>query len=250
MIDIRVFAALALLAPLVMAAAPSAGAQGLDERVRSIQRSLSPDRLRMLDVHAGAGSVRLIGADRDDIEVIVRLSFPGGGVVSRPPLAEAFSAAGLGVEVREGTLHLQIDYAAEVAPGEIMEHWKLLVPRRLAAEIEMTAGDLRVIDLQGGVDAQLGFGDIEISVPGGPVQAAVSTGNVTVLSSSDHLGSVSISSLTGQTSLFLDGRKVRSAPARGPASRVDWHGKGHDRVVLHAQMGNISMRAPEQRIGL
>ncbi len=227
--------------------ATSSSARELQLRVGADELA---DEIFLIDVHVGNGRLRLIGSQREDISVVVQLVLANEGHGESRLLSDAVAGAALARHTRDGGVFLQINYPAQFSPGQIIERWTVLVPERLSAEIEMSAGQLRVVDVGGGVDAQLGFGDIDISVPGGPVRGAVSNGNIRVFSASDQLGNVRLSALRGRSLLRIGDDLVRPAPARGPASHVSYTGAGVDNFWLHAQMGNISMQVLSRRAGL
>ncbi len=251
---LRQFAQCLLLVSALTLGANVAWAEEPSSSARELRLMLGADQLSdeifLIDVHVGSGRIRLIGSQRKDVAVNIEVTLANDGHGQSRLLADAVAGAALQHDRRDGGLFLQIHYPAQFSPGQIIERWTVMVPERMSGEIEMSAGQSRVVDVGGGVDAQLGFGDIDISVPGGPVRAAVSNGNIRVFSASDQLGNVRLSALRGRSLLRIGDESVRPAPARGPASHVSYAGPGDDNFWLHAQMGNISMQVLTRQAGL
>lgn len=164
-----------LIALLIVAAVPALAAE------RSFDFTRPGEGIVGVTVQAGVGEVEVIGDGGAGITARVEVTSKRGSFWSSHRSRE-IDALELGSEVRGNTLHLRI--SPDDRDGrDFIESWTVHVPSRLAAEVKLGVGDVRLLDVTGDLTVSAGVGDIRIEssyAMFGSIQASCGVGDATL----------------------------------------------------------------------
>lgn len=154
------------------------------------------------------------------------------------------AGAKLALAQHDKTLSLFVTYPSGETHNDVQEHWTIQVPARLAVDAAMNAGRLVIRGVAAGVTAHLGAGDLTIRVPGGPLQASVSTGRVHVISDSTQPGMLTVASTFGLAALSLNGKLYAPPPSSFHffGNTEQQQGAGKDDMELRVTAGEADLR--------
>jgi hypothetical protein len=131
---------LSVCAPLALAEEP---------RVLSGEKPAAEFKSLRLD--AGVGEVRIKTHDADVVRWKVELEAERDGLFSSLKDArEAIAAARVEAETSGTRLILGAEFPAGTDEDEIREHWEVLVPVRLAVDVDMAVGEMQLDGMAGG----------------------------------------------------------------------------------------------------
>ncbi len=223
------------LAAAVIAVA-SMPAQAVETRTLSGRADAASLTLVALD--AGVGDVEVLGTDGDTVSWEVVLKPRRGGIFTSSRRGEEeVREASLNAEVRRGELRLEIDSPSHDRRFE--ERWTIHMPARLAFELDFGVGDVRVLDLAGGVNLDAGVGDVTVETAGGRVKVEVGVGDVDVRAPVGAYGSAEVSAGVGDATVTVRGHSTdRGGFIGGSAS---WHGDGKDDISVEVGVGDGSV---------
>ena len=220
---------------LSLAAAVIAG----DDRV--IEHSQNGKAFKGLGIDANVGSIDLAGWSKNTIQVEVKLEPDDHGWGRWRGSEAAIAAAELKIVERGGRIYLEIDYRGE-DDDDIEEHWTVRAPERYSIEAELNVGEMEIDNFSGGVDAELNVGELIVTVPRGDVHAEGNVGEVSVESSTDSLGDVSVETNVGDAVLRIRGDRIRSTgPRFSPGGEANHSGDGDDDIVAEVNVGEASV---------
>jgi hypothetical protein len=128
-------------------------------------------------------------------------------------------------------------------PENCVAEWTVTLPRNLAVEAKVVAGDITVEGMSGGVTAEASSaGHIRIRVASGGVDAETGVGSVELDYSGNTHGNLSARTRVGNIALTVNGRKLshRGAPGSGDELRLD--GDATNPIRLAVNVGDIDVR--------
>ena len=130
--------------------------------------------------------------------------------------------------------------------SKVREDWSITVPKRLAVKLELSRATVEIEGVAGGVDISLGNGSIDVDVPGGDLDVAVLVGKAQVRTGSKSVRELGVRSQVGNTSLWMNGMKMKYPKPPGPGSHVSLSGDGEDSISIFVQVGDASLRVNDQ----
>ena len=184
-----------LLAPATVSAS--------DERL--IERTVSAAGVRELAVKGHVGKIEVSSTTGDNVVLRLRLKPKecDGWLFSRrkgdPERAE------LRHETRGDTLAFDLRYDGD--RDGLEEHWDFQVPARLAARLNLSVGDIRVVTSSRSLDRAR----LEANVGGTRIEG-------------------------------VDSGEVRRSRGYGPGDSIAYDGNGRDRIRLEVNVGDASLR--------
>lgn len=126
------------------------------------------------------------------------------------------------------------------AHGHLTGHWQVVLPARLAFSLKSGVGHVRVSGLAGGLRAELGVGDLQANLPGGPVSVEAGVGKVEVTVASPDYGSVALTAGVGDVVFTVNGKKIRTGYQRSfVASTQHLSGPGRTDYTLKVGTGHV-----------
>lgn len=131
-------------------------AYAADER-RTFPIEQATEGITRIVIDAGVGEIEVVGADVATITGSVEVTNKKSSLRKRGLIEK------LELDVRRagGTLYLEIK-SGEDDHHDWGEEWMLSVPRALALSIDLGVGDVTVRDLAGGVEVDVGVGEVAI----------------------------------------------------------------------------------------
>ena len=217
----------------------AAAVNATDDRV--IEHSQNGKAFKGLGIDAHVGSIDLAGWDKNTVQVEVKLEPDDNGWGRRGRSEEAIAAAELKIVERGDRLYLEIDYGDE-DDDDVEEHWIVRAPEGYSIEAELNVGEMEIDNFSGGVDADLNVGELIITVPRGDVHAEGNVGEVSVESTTDSLGDVSVETNVGDAVLRIRGDRIRSTgPRFSPGGEANYSGDGDDDIVAEVNVGEASV---------
>ncbi|HEX6928741.1 MAG TPA: hypothetical protein VF267_05805 [Gammaproteobacteria bacterium] len=224
---------------IVMLAAIVLPFAAVAEETRDFSLSVPAEDVERLQLESKVGQVVVRGADIDVVEVRARLE-PGDDEDwwgHGDDLRERLEKATLEQELDGETLRLKLDYD-DSGDADFEEHWEVRVPARLALDLDMNVGEVRVEDTAGGVESEVNVGSLDIDVREGDVTANVNVGEVVIRNATDGEGAIELESNIGDVRLSIDGESAgRTEGWLG--SKVVFEGDGEDDVNAGVNVGEI-----------
>jgi hypothetical protein len=126
-------------------------------------------------------------------------------------------------EEEGGVLRIKVRNYPKVNSGGFSLRGVLRLPRDLALRVEMGVGELRIVDIEGDLDVDLGVGDADIRTPGRAVR------------------SVDVATGVGDASVLADGARVRRRSFISSSASWD-EGRGRSTVNLNVGVGDATVR--------
>jgi len=212
-----------------------------DDDDRELTAEVSADGIDeiLLDGHDGKATIE-VGAG-DQIRIRVKIKAKRKGLVYKSSAGRAYvEDARLETDTRGGTLEVALSGGRGRKDTE--EAWTIIVPRRLAVVVEMSAASIDITDVTGGVEVNLGVGKANVDVPRGNIEVRVSVGNATVETQTDSYGDVDLRAQVGKTRLWIGGHRIKYSNPPGPGSKVSMEGEGRDQIKVFVQVGDASLR--------
>lgn len=266
-----VFVAFLLAAPTLALAAPG----GKDDTTRTFTQTVSAAGLTSVALDATVGEVHITTADTDSVS-IKAVAEPGsrmhfifdwttGSSANKLPAdlhliaARKGSRLVIGLATAAGTASLPASAASAASAGHhiiIMggssygsgeQNWKadwtLVLPARLALDLNTGVGKATVSGVGAGVHARIGVGKLDLRLPQGPVDATVGVGDVEAAIGSADYGKVSLAAGVGRVSFEVSGRRIETGYQHHFTSaeqRVN--GPGKTAYTLKAGVGHVNLR--------
>lgn len=133
--------------------------------------------------------------------------------------------------------------------NDVQEKWTISLPAKLLVDVEMSAGQIVIDGMQGGIKSHLTAGEAVIHAASGPVQASVNYGRLHVISDTGKPGVVTLESKHGLAVLSWDGKYYGPAQEHGFLSGVHLvgnsvveRGPGLDNMDLSVFAGEVDLR--------
>lgn len=266
-----VFVAFLLAAPTLALAAPS----GQDDTTRTFTQTVSAAGLTSVALDATVGDIRVTTADTDTVSIKAAAE-PGsrmhfifdwttGPAANKLPAdlhliaARKGSRLVIGLATAAGTASLPASAASAASAGHHIiiiggnsygsgEHswkadWTLVLPTRLALELNTGVGKATVSGVGGGVQAKIGVGKLDLRLPRGPMDATVGVGNVEAAIGSADYGKVSLAAGVGHVSFEVNGHTIRTGYQHHfTSAEQKLNGPGKTAYKLKAGVGHVNLR--------
>ena len=220
----------------VLAASLAIAQQNVNER-------RAADPAGVVEIENVAGSVRVIGWERAEVEVTgtlgrgtERLEFSGGPgrtlvKVVLPKNAKDVDGSDLTVKVPAGS-RLEVDtVSADITTEQVAG----------VLDLETVSGTVRAVGKPSEVKVQSVSGDVEVPAVDGPVRAQTVSGRVTLLGAR---GSVEVSSVSGPIKVV--GADVESGELHTVSGTITFEGElaGAGRLEVETVSGEVELSLP------
>ena len=218
------------LAVLIAVAVSSvAGTAQARRFVRESRRTVPLSQLVRLHVQNATGRTVVVGReDREDALIVVSRVVHARGA---DQASARFEALRVEVAPEGNALHVVVHRPDRIARRGL---WAILrgdrgawvdltieVPRRMAARVRSSSGDVRISDLDGAVTVTTTSGDASIRNVGGPVRIDATSGDVEV---HEGAGPVRVNSTSGDVRVETVAGDVRVETSSGDVQLRDLHG--------------------------
>lgn len=210
----------------------------LADEDREIAREWPRGELKVIDIEANVGSVNITGADRDNIELKLKIEPDDDGWGSSSErVMEIIREAELDENVSGDTLVLDLRTRAR-GDDDIEEHWELQVPADMMGIVELNVGEANIKGIGGGVEAEVNVGELTIDVLRGDIEAEVNVGDLEIRSASDSPGDFDLEVNVGDVDLDIDGKGV--GMERGwLGGGIEHDAGGDDDVTAQVNVGDL-----------
>lgn len=219
----------------VIAIATLAHADG----VRTLGDTVPAADLERLVLDAGVGDIEVTAGSDDSVTFEVVLKPRRGGFFSSKKRAQR--------EVEEARLEQQIvgrelilSIASDSEQRRFEEEWTIVVPARLAFELDLGVGDLEVRGITGEIEIEAGVGDLLVEGVSADVSVDLGVGDVTVTGASAGYGDVECSSGVGDARIRVDGREHEGDGFVGHTA--EYRGDGPHSIHLEVGVGDSRVR--------
>lgn len=226
-----------------------AAAADASEASRSEDRLLPARQLAQLIVENPAGSIELIGEEREDLALAVTYRVTGR---NSERVREIAGALRLDAREQDGRLRLRPAYGSAEIDGprptgldgaELSIALRLRLPARLPVAASVTRDKLVATGLAGDLVIAATSGDIDMRRLGGRVEAGITSGD---LRASDVQGDVAITTTSGDLDLRRLGGDAELHSVSG-AMRVE--AVAGD-LTIETSTGDLTLIAPQGRVEL
>ncbi len=222
---------------------------------RMMETNLSSQGVSTLVLRGGSGAATVTADEGDTIRVQLQVEphrwtgdepwrkrlawFLKSGYDDDRALIEAID---FDVDVSRGRLVLSLNPDGRTRRSRVKEVWSIVVPKRLALDLRMEAADVEVSGIAGGITMRVDKGEAEIDVPGGDLDIGISLGGVKARTKASDIKRVDLRSRVGDTDLWLNGLRIDYPNPPGPGSKVVVEGKGSEKLRIHVENGDVSLR--------
>jgi len=205
---------------------------------RVLERSIPASGLDRVEIEAGVGDVRVEVGEEDTVAVEVTLEPRRGGLFSSIRTAER--------EVQEATLEaetagrvLRLEVGTDSDQRRFEERWTVVMPARMALQLELGVGDVGIRGLAGGVTLEAGVGDVVVETSGGDLDLEVGVGDLSVRAPAAAYGRVRCAAGVGDARVRVQGEKLGGGGFVG--SSASWDGAGAHRIQAELGVGDASV---------
>lgn len=146
--------------PLVLTAGLVAASAQASDVERSLDLKLAAAGITRVVLKVGVGDVEILSGDPGSITAHVEATAKKGWTTSARSRRELDELT-IESEVQGDTLHLRLSRQHD-DDHHLGEDWSLHLPPGTAVKVEQGVGDLRVLDLAGDIEAEVGVGDVRI----------------------------------------------------------------------------------------
>ncbi len=167
------------IAPALIATVCAAAATA--QPVRTLDLSREAKGITAVVLHAGVGEVEILADAPGQIVAHVDLKPKHFGFFSRHS-DDDIEKVRIEPELSGSTLTLRLAPDSHGDRG-FAEDWTIRIPAALAATVKLGVGDLKVLDVSGDIEAELGVGDVTIEgayQSFGAVKASAGVGDVSM----------------------------------------------------------------------
>ncbi len=141
---------------LIMAVATLAFSGSLfAESFKSISRSIDVSRLGSVEIQAGVAEMDIEFYEGDELELEIELEAERRWFSLRRG-----SVDDLQLEVRESGDNLYLG----IQDQKVQQRWRLKIPARLAATIDVGVGDIELHDFSNSLEMEVGVGSIQVDI--------------------------------------------------------------------------------------
>lgn len=207
-----------------------------------LKDEIAAQDLARLQLNAQAGEVEVRGIKTDTVRWRVKLEPQenSGWFTSTTGVRERLDEVKVRSRTDGTTLHLDLDYPSGLDGNNVKHQWQIDVPIAFAVDIKQGAGNLTILDVQGGVETELGAGNAEVTVSAGSVSVEIGTGNANVNSATSSVGNIELHSGVGNASAKVGSRRL--APSRsGLGADLSHAGDGSDHYRISIGVGEARL---------
>lgn len=205
---------------------------------RVLERSISATGLDRVEIEAGVGDVRVEVGEDETVVVEVTLEPRRGGLFSSIRTAEReVQEATLEVETAGRVLQLKVGTNADERRFE--ERWAVVMPARLALQLELGVGDVELRGIAGGVSLEAGVGNVVVDTEGGDLDLELGVGDLSVRAPAAAYGRVRCAAGVGDARIRVQGEKLGGGGFIG--SSASWKGTGPHRIEAELGVGDASV---------
>lgn len=201
---------------VVMGLAATAPAQGVV--VRTLQQDVFAGEVHSLEIDLGIGNITIEGTDGRDVEVEVDLTC---GRENEAKCRQRAERIRLVPRRNKGLLKVRLKGTPRGRAGGISAEMRLKIPRRLAIELDLQAGNVTLSQMQSHLEVDVTAGDVDI------------TGNQADLSE------VKLAVGVGKADLWLEEGRIEGT---GFPRSLSWHGDGTAEWEVDIGTGDVSVR--------
>lgn len=251
--------AVSVTVPPVSVKLPAAATAGVP---RLVSTAIPATGLKSLELTVRVGALRIIAADTDSIKVKVQVVRGDQGhfifTWSSGSGSGSLPAALHLVARRDGTT-LRLCLAPETCEnsnadvnglGGWKANWEIVVPKRFHVTLNGGVLDAHVRGIAGGLDSEIGVGNLHASLPNGPVSAKLGVGKVDVAVTSPDYGPVDLATGVGAASFSVEGTKITSGFHREfTSSNQQTNGTGTTAYDIKTGTGAITLRLGVKNAG-
>lgn len=226
--------------PVILLLALSTSLGIAADESRTLKGEAPAADLKSLRLDARVGQVEVVAHDADSVVWELTLEPQREGIFSsRRKALEQIAKAEVEARSSGSRFLLEVRLPAGTDKEDIKEEWKVRVPARFSADVDMAVGQMAVRGVSGGVDADLAVGEIDIEVPGGRIHAEVNVGEVSIETGTDSPGDIELGANVGDVSLQLDGYRVPAERGFGPGAEIDMRRDGRDDIEASVNVGDV-----------
>ena len=226
---------LVLLTATLMAA-PTVGLAG---NVRTLSAVVDAAELESVLLEVGVGDVEIVIGDDSSVQVEVHLKPRRGGIFSSLKKAERqVERATLMAQTSGSDLELKITNVS--GDRRFEEDWTLLMPARLAVNLEHGVGDAIITGMKNDIDIDLGVGNATISSASGSIFAEIGVGELTVQAPASLYGDVEASSGVGSVRITVGDERLTGEGFVGHSA--EWRGDGPHRISANTGVGDVIVK--------
>ncbi|MGE5175621.1 MAG: hypothetical protein ACM3JJ_04525 [Hyphomicrobiales bacterium] len=195
-------------------------------RSRTIERDVPATGARALEVDVPAAIVRIRGVDAPDVSARLHATCGDDDEADDASCGAYLEGIDLRTEASGGRIRIELTGLRRHSGTDTDLTLTIDVPRRLAVELEVGAGDLEAADLRGDLRIKMGAGRAAIRVR------------------RDAVGGVDASVGIGDASVIRDGRPVGTHPAStGFGDEIHWdRGSGRATIDVRVGVGEAEVR--------
>lgn len=180
------------------------------------------------------GSVDITGTDGDTVEWEIRIE-PGddwsGSDVSPSEVEIRAERKGAGLRLE--------DVYPEAGDINLVAHWTIRMPARVALDGELNVGEAIIRGLAGGTEFELNVGELTIEALKGDVTAETNVGELHVVSRTTSVGRVDLETNIGDVSFDYDGGSAEKSGFIG--KEIHYRGDGEDDFDLETNVGEVRL---------
>ncbi len=140
---------------LILALFISFGAQAASRK--TITRTIDASNLDKVEFQISVAEIEIEVYDGDEIQLDIELEADRNWLSLRRGDVDHVE---LEVRERDSTVRLRIE------EDDLDQHWRVKLPAKLAVDLEVGVGDIRIVDFSNSLDMELGVGAVRVETDG------------------------------------------------------------------------------------
>lgn len=214
------------------------GATAEDQREFNV--TVDADGLDRLELSARVGTVKITGADTDEIKVQAILKPSDDWRFG--DVSEVLKEAELYQDTRGGALVLELEYDRHHGDDDddVEEEWEITVPAEFFVDVSLNVGEVDVQGTRGGVDATVNVGELTLDVLAGDIDAEVNVGEVSIMSATQSPGEFDLETNIGGVDLRIGSRRIE-AESSFIGSSIRHDAGGDDDISAEVNVGEVDV---------
>jgi hypothetical protein len=121
--------------------------------------------------------------------------------------------------------------------------WTVVVPARLAVNLQLGVGDAKVKGVAGGLKSRIGVGHITAKLPHGPIDTHVGVGHIEADVGASDYGKVKLTAGVGHVNFEVNGDEVKTGYQHSfTSSEQSLTGSGSTAYTLEAGVGHVQLK--------
>lgn len=138
-----------------------------------------------------------------------------------------------------GSVHIHTDGSGD---NNWKGDWTITVPARLALDLKVGVGDLKIHGTAGGLRADVGMGKLAAELAKGPIRANVGMGSLTARVLDDDYGTVSLSAGVGTVAFKIHGKQDEAGYQKEfTSAKQEVNGPGKTSYKLQSGLGSVEL---------